>query len=182
MKAAIKELLRAAGYHIQRYRLEEDCFAYQQALTQPRAPVIFDVGAHIGQVASDYRRLFPEATIHAFEPFPASSAQLKERFRDDQRVFVHELAVSDSCAILNFNSNAVSATNSLLNTDSRANENWGAGTVVTDRKVQVMSTTIDSFCDQYKIEAIDILKLDIQGAELAALRGAANMLSRRAIR
>jgi hypothetical protein len=41
--------------------------------------------------------------------------------------------------------------------------------------------TIDEFCVAEKIDRIDILKLDIQGGELKALRGAARMLSTRSV-
>ena len=43
--------------------------------------------------------------------------------------------------------------------------------------IKVESITIDTFCRQESIRAIDILKFDIQGGELNALRGAAGMLS-----
>ena len=41
--------------------------------------------------------------------------------------------------------------------------------------------TIDSYCSEHNISHIDVLKLDIQGGELRALRGAANMLRGEAI-
>jgi hypothetical protein len=41
--------------------------------------------------------------------------------------------------------------------------------------------TIDGFCAEKQIEAIDILKLDIQGAELKALHGSRSMLERQKI-
>ena len=41
---------------------------------QPR--VIFDVGANIGQTSARLAALFPDASIHAFEPVAASFAQL----------------------------------------------------------------------------------------------------------
>ena len=39
-------------------------------------PIIFDVGAHSGATSRIYRRLFPDAAVHAFEPTPAAVEQL----------------------------------------------------------------------------------------------------------
>src|SRR5262249_15029949 len=41
--------------------------------------------------------------------------------------------------------------------------------------------TIDRFCTDHNIQTIDILKLDIQGAELRALHGASSMLAKQKI-
>ena len=46
----------------------------------------------------------------------------------------------------------------------------------TQKEVKVETTTIDSYCQQYNIESIDILKIDVQGNELKVLQGAKRML------
>ena len=45
----------------------------------------------------------------------------------------------------------------------------------------VNTETIDSFCSIHKIDKIDILKMDIQGAELLALKGAIKLLEEKKI-
>jgi hypothetical protein len=42
--------------------------------------------------------------------------------------------------------------------------------------VEIPVTTLDQFCAKNGVERIDILKMDIQGAELPALRGASRLL------
>jgi len=44
--------------------------------------------------------------------------------------------------------------------------------------VKVPTITIDLFCERHNIKTIDLLKLDIQGGELLALKGAVNMLQK----
>ena len=47
--------------------------------------------------------------------------------------------------------------------------------------VTVPTTTLDQFCAEHEIKHINVLKLDIQGGELLALRGAQRMLAAGAI-
>lgn len=43
------------------------------------------------------------------------------------------------------------------------------------------TTTIENFRQKEKIERIDILKLDVEGAEIKALKGAHHKLSKHAV-
>lgn len=72
-------------------------------------------------------------------------------------------------------------TNSLLATDCRAAKYWGPDLLDTDGQLDVETATIDAFCDEASIGHIDILKLDVQGAEYAVLKGAERMLDRHSI-
>ncbi|WP_414526834.1 FkbM family methyltransferase [Nodularia chucula] len=47
-----------------------------------------------------------------------------------------------------------------------------------DFTLQMETTTLDSFCDAEKINTIDFLQIDVQGAELEVLKGASKILSR----
>ena len=49
--------------------------------------------------------------------------------------------------------------------------------VRTFRSEQVQVQTIDDFCEAKRIDRIDFLKLDVDGHELSALRGAQRMLT-----
>jgi FkbM family methyltransferase len=46
-----------------------------------------------------------------------------------------------------------------------------------EEKETIQIRTIDEFCEEQKIERIHFLKLDVEGHELEALKGARNMLS-----
>ena len=46
---------------------------------------------------------------------------------------------------------------------------------------EIKIKTIDSYCDEHAIKTINLLKLDIEGHELDALKGAKRMLSSGAI-
>ena len=140
-------------------------------------PMIFDVGAHTGSVASVYRNRFPNAVLHCFEPSPDSFSALSSNTSEDETTFCHQTALSDSDGSSIFNSNSDSSTNSLLSTDTRGASYWGAGLLEKKSEIEVKTSTLDRFCDAHGISHIDILKMDTQGAEYAVLSGATEMLS-----
>jgi tRNA G46 methylase TrmB len=92
MKTFIKRSLALAGFELRR---KKSAFDVQRALCQKKRPVIFDVGAYLGQTVAEYRRLFPEGKIYAFEPFPEHFLFLKRSFSEDNNVKVLEQALSD---------------------------------------------------------------------------------------
>lgn len=140
-------------------------------------PVIFDVGANIGETALRYRELFPAATIHCFEPFPLSFERLRTALEGDARARLHLLALAASSGSARLKVNRSAATNSLLASDERAAHYWGGGLLDTETEVEVGTRMLDEFCAAERVERIDILKLDVQGAEYAVLEGARQMLT-----
>src|SRR5262249_54060190 len=115
VRRALRQLL--AGTRWGRARQSRDPFFVTQKLGPAEAPVIFDVGAHVGETAARYRALFPGALIHSFEPFSASYASLKSAFRADPRVVPHNVAVAESTGTRMLHVNKASVTNSLLESD-----------------------------------------------------------------
>jgi FkbM family methyltransferase len=76
--------------------------------------IIFDVGAHHGNVTKKLRCLSPHAIIHAFEPFGKSYEVLFKTFTNDNRVVLNNLAASNFVGDASFYSNVGDETNSLL--------------------------------------------------------------------
>jgi FkbM family methyltransferase len=163
------------------HRQKSNPFGVQASLVTKKNPVIFDGGANRGNTCARYRKLYSGATLHLFEPFPESFRVLKQRFESVPSVNLNEAALSDAEGVVSLNSNAFDVTNSLLKSDPLADQSWGEGVLNTRSTLQVSTTTIDAYCQARSIRAIDILKLDIQGSELLALRGAGSMLENRRV-
>lgn len=165
---------------IRKAEFKEDAFGVQARLMQGSVGTIFDVGANNGDTVLAYASLFPEAEIYAFEPFPDTYKGMVENIGNKAKLHPFEKAVSDQVGTSVFHVNNSVDTNSLL-----ASKEMGLNS---DRQVQnkgvieVGTITIDNFCSEHKIRQIDILKLDIQGGELAALKGAESLLKQKKIR
>jgi FkbM family methyltransferase len=184
----MKRIIRTAlgRVRVQLHRLiprRNPAFAEQRRLLERNPPkVIFDVGAHHGESVSLYKKLFPAASVYCFEPFSESFAVLKRNIQRLSNVKPFNLALSDQVGEADFNANAYSATNSLLATSPHAEEVWPGGPVDTKRQVRVQTSTLDNFCREQSIDAIDLLKLDVQGAEPLVLKGGAELLRRGRVR
>lgn len=147
-------------------------------------PVIFDVGANIGGTIEAYRAQFPTAAIHAFEPDPELAPPLAEKFRGDARVTVSPVGIGAQPGVLPFNVCRAGGNNGIgsflaLNPDNATVRTIKAETL---RTIDVPVTTLDAYCRTHGIEAIDFLKLDVQGFEDQCLLGAEALLARGAIR
>jgi FkbM family methyltransferase len=179
VRRAVRKLLARTRWAREKRR--KDPFLVTRSLIEAPAPVIFDVGAHVGETALRYRSLFPTASIHCFEPFPASFERLSDALRADERVVPHCVAVSDTTGTAKLHVNRASVTNSLLTSDRRADNYWGPGLLDTQGELSVATVTLDDFCAKGGIRHVDVLKIDAQGSEYAVLAGARNLLERKAI-
>ena len=131
---------------------------------------IFDVGAHYGETALALRRRAPDASIHAFEPFPQSFARLRSSVKGRPKIFCWQTAVADRVGEAELHLQGTDFEFSLV--PSKGN---GA------QSVTVPITTLDRFATEHGIEHVDLLKTDTEGADLDVLRGAAGLLERGAV-
>jgi len=187
IKKFVSKLLRFFGYEIQRhsstsYSLKEPFYHFRNLLDNSQ-PVIFDVGAYIGDTIEQFKSSFPKSYIHAFEPFDESFSILKNRFQKTEKLFLNNIAVENhSSSNANMYITQNKGSSSLLQPTKGANEFWEGNPLSTQKEVKVETITIDSYCQKHNIETIDILKIDVQGSELKVLQGAALMIQERRVK
>jgi FkbM family methyltransferase len=187
LKNLLKKVVRSLGIDISRLsslkrnrnQPADDPFLHQKRLLlHKEVRVVFDVGANYGQTVRKYQHFFPEAVIYCFEPFDAGFSTISNAFKGCPLVKPYQLAISDSVGMKQFHCTTDSVMNSLLPLSPKA------GILSDSRQAQIIevrTSTLDAFCQEHKIATVDILKLDIQGGELLALRGASRLLMSKAI-
>ena len=132
--------------------------------------VVWDVGANIGFYTVIASRLVGPGRVVAFEPLPASFAALEENLRLNgmTNVDVARIALSDAVGTATLNVFA-----GLTESRLEAHESSKSTKPLVDQ-IDVQVSTLD---DQLEVfPAPSLLKIDIEGAEPAALRGASVML------
>ncbi len=172
-KNAFRRALSATGYEIyRRPHLPKGADAFESLRShwpQWRPRVIFDVGANVGQTVARLRPLFPSATIHSFEPVPSTFATLKTKMRGDTNVHCHALALADHAGETWIQLHESSDQNSLV-------PELVGTTGVSSQKARLELDTAADFCARHGITHIDLLKIDVEGFEMAVLQGAAPLL------
>jgi FkbM family methyltransferase len=135
-------------------------------------PVIFDVGANTGLFAAAAFDHWPQARVHSFEPQRKLIPRMQEMAalnRLEDRYTVNWCAIGDHCGSAEFyeNRNPISA--------SLIKEKVAKRSI--RRVEQVPLTTLDEYARAHGIPQVNILKLDVEGVEIAALSGAAKTLA-----
>jgi FkbM family methyltransferase len=165
LRSAIKRLLYGrAGIQPPR-----DAFADMARLLEgEEVRAICDVGANVGNVSAKFAELFSHAAIDAFEPTPSTFSRLKER--NLSRVTPRNAACGEEPGRLQLNINDHSGANSFLDRP-RDRKGYHTATAQHVDSVEVEVVRLDQV-----VAACDLLKLDIQGYELPALKGAEGLL------
>src|SRR5687768_3286364 len=88
LKNLLKALIRPLGYEISPIRIPPP--PVPSPLTVKGIDVLFDVGANVGQFASEARAAGYRGRIVSFEPLPEAHAQILANSADDPDWLVHE--------------------------------------------------------------------------------------------
>lgn len=173
--------VHGTGYlqSIEKSDFKKDIFITQKELSGSKTKVIFDVGANRGNVSVKYADTFPVAEIFSFEPFEKAFQILASKTEHIPRIQTFQIGIAEYSGSKTFYENVNMDTNSTYEPDKMG--------LSSDQQVKNLSvssihvTTLDEFSLKHSIQRIDILKMDIQGGELNALKGASNLLRNQAI-
>lgn len=137
--------------------------AFKQAL--PQGGVALDVGANVGGYSLLFARWAGTAgRVYAFEPAPEAYSGLQQHIVMNglaATVHAHQMAVSDTVGEVAFSATGSQGNNHLLMEGEQANASV----------IHIPCTTIDQFCAAEGLQP-DFIKIDVEGFELAVLRGA----------
>jgi len=143
---------------------------------------VFDVGANVGELTLLFSRFVEGGSVHAFEASGATYKKL-ELVCDatgKRNVRLNHLALSDKNGSIRLHvyEDALSSFNSQA---ARPLKDYGLNFESIGIE-ETPATTVDDYCDREKIEQIDLLKIDVEGAEFQVMQGARRMLKSKRIR
>jgi FkbM family methyltransferase len=182
LKQLVKRYLEQHGRHLVYSPLTEitglDLTVDLRFMIRNDKPIIFDVGANIGQSIDLFQGIFSSANIFAFEPSFECFSQLTKNYQHTQ-VQLYNIALGASESESSLHEYDMSVLNSFLPLDAnRANR-------FRDRSPTRVQRTIIRPLDAIHAETgfphIDLLKIDTQGFDLKVLQGAEKALAAKAI-
>jgi FkbM family methyltransferase len=144
----------------------------------PASAVVLDLGAHLLEEASQLLPLLPQATWHALEPNPEccliARSLVMPSLPKSARVHLHEVAVGRE-----------NGTALLRRSRMKSGQPWTASSSTRvpkqvllsypwmefDDGIVVPQVALDAFCAEHGVTDVDLVKMDVQGAEVDAIAG-----------
>lgn len=149
------------GCWLGHYEIEKQ--AVIRRLVKPGMKV-FDVGANAGFYTLAFARLAGEGGhVWSFEPLEANIQNIRRHvaLNEFANVSVVQAAVAERASVARFASSASNA----------------AGRLAEGGDCDVQTVSLDEFCDRAGVGCPDVIKLDIEGGESLALKGAGRLLA-----
>jgi FkbM family methyltransferase len=138
---------------------------------------VFDVGGNHGEWSSFALRAEPTIQIKAFEPVPFVFNSLEKLLGNHSHVQLFKHALSDQMgkSIFHYYPEADGLSGFYYREVLR-------GDHPDPLIIEVEQTTLDAFCESNKIEKIDFIKIDTEGAEWKILQGGKNLIKNHRIK
>ena len=132
---------------------------FEPFLNLPQKPVFADVGGFTGDTTSQFIEKYPDySAVYLFEPEPHFLKKAKETLKDSANIFFIEKGLSDSKKTVKFTSKGLA---------SRIDSNG---------ETEIETDTLDNYIGAET--KIDFIKMDIEGEESAAIRGAVETIKK----
>jgi FkbM family methyltransferase len=157
-KIVIKKFGRKAviylnGFHDE-YEILKEMLVNEEYKIEIQPKVIFDLGSNVGGALLYFSLKYPEAKIFGFEPDPVNFERLQKNIISLPNVKIFNMAVAGENGVRNF----------FVYPDK------GISSSLTQRiegqqPVSVITKNLDSLIIDLKLEKIDLLKIDVEGAE-----------------
>jgi FkbM family methyltransferase len=136
--------------------------------------VFFDIGTNAGLFAISAAKRIGGKQVFAFEPTASTCELLKQNLQLNRvaDVNVEQMALGDSAGagVLQVNVRGKDILNPLSNASHHDQH------AVRQENVRII--TVDTFMEEHDIPRVDVMKVDIAGAELMMFRGARRLLER----
>jgi FkbM family methyltransferase len=136
-----------------------------------KRPVFIDGGAFNGSTINNIRKIFPKALIYSFEANPQQAKLLMDNYQKFDNIRIYNCAIGFENRKGKFYITNYGPSSSLYQ-PNELNQFIHKDKMDIKEEVEIDIRRLDSF----EFSRIDVVKLDLQGFELEALKGMGNLL------
>ena len=152
----IRYRLTADYNYMRKYSIRLNDQYFEKFLGDLKGSIFVDCGGFDGDTTEEFCKRYPEyKKVFLFEPSQKNIESAKKRLKEIRDINIIKLGVSDESGILSFNPNSGSASS-----------------ISEDGSDFINVTTLDEFIQ----EPVSFIKMDLEGWELPALKGASNQI------
>lgn len=138
-----------------------------QSFLSAKPLLAIDIGGNIGNYSAELRRRNKDMDIHVFEPASTNVDKLVKRFKDDDRINIVPFGLSDDASSAKLYANEPGS-----GLGSLTRRNLDHINVAFDHEEDVNLMRFDDYWRrELQSRPIDLVKIDVEGHELATLRG-----------
>lgn len=145
--------------------------------------IIFDVGSYRGEFIDVFEKNHKTAIFFLFEPMKENFSFLKKKFNNRNNIHLINKGISDKNLSMELNVNVTSNASTFSDINESAFFYKLRQFLLGKKKLTIKKEiceviTLDQFVEKNDVNYIDLLKLDVEGFELEALKGSANILKK----
>lgn len=144
---------------------------------QGAAPVLFDVGGHVGVYTQEFFQQFPQGRSFIFEPSASHLEKLRGNLGTNPAVTIFPFGLGTEAAEL-----PLYKDQDITGLASLTQRRLDHFNIKMEAVETVSIRTLDSFVAETGVTSIDLLKMDVEGHELSVLQGATAAMDRRLIK
>ena len=132
--------------------------------------IVIEAGANIGSETLLLGKLCPKGKVYAFEPAPQVYGYLQFNIGLNHLLNIHsyQMALGEKEKDIEFYLLPEHFPNQGMSSKIRHTQ--------AEKKIIVRQTTINRFVEEHNIQRLELIKMDIQGAEYSVLEGAENVI------
>lgn len=166
MKKLIKKMFKIFGINLSIYRPGPEKMDF---LKHYNINTIFDIGANIGEFATELRTYLPSAKIISYEPLKECFYTLNETMKGDANFVSFNLAIGNSNEEIEINKSDYTPCSSFLEMEDFHKQEFPKSINSTKEKVKIV-TLDEEFKKENRKENI-LIKIDVQGFEDNVIKG-----------
>jgi len=171
VKPCVKRLFRLFGLEVKRIPQ----FEPYDWLKGKEIHTILDIGANVGQFASQFHRLLPDASLYSFEPLEDCYNELLKKMGHNPKFHAFNFALGDTNGVTQIYRNDYTPSSSLLDMEEIHKRAYPATGHATLQEIQIRQ--LDDILSDLDIADNLLIKIDVQGAEEKVIMGARKALS-----